>query len=62
MLIRLGKYDEAIIDAEILIKSHSIDQKEYGYYRKGHALLGKDEIDQAYEVFKNISWGSDLID
>lgn len=49
-LILIGEYHKAIKDADKLI---SITPKlDWGYYNKGHALLGMMKIDEAIEVFK----------
>ena len=45
-LMRFGKYDQAIEDANKLIELDTYYKE--GYVRKGHALLGKNLIDEAF--------------
>lgn len=46
----LGKYDEAILDAEMCIEKNTSWAK--GYYRKGVALEGLVRYEEAMESYK----------
>ena len=49
--IRLGNYDQALQEADHLLRKDRT--KIDGYFLKGHALFGKGRMDQAQIVFED---------